>query len=1016
MKATALLEAFANPGQEDRLVPFWFWNGELNEQEIDRQLEEMAEKGIGGVAISPRQGMNVPYLSHRYFQLFRYAALSARQKGLFTWIYDEYPYPSGVSGGEVLMRKPSTKQTELIHLCEHSRGGEIRMSLGAGVLLDAKAVPIAENGRADWEHAIDIASFAGVAPTETVFQECSGLTAYNAKRFFTYAPEMRLWAELPPGNWRVETCMQREREDFKYFGGFIDPCDPDASSAFLETTYERYARAVGDLFGTAILGAFTDETGLLGAIPWTRLLPAQYFARYGEALEGNLCKLFDASAPGVAALRERYYRTVHELLRENYHRPLAEWCHAHGLQYIAEVPGMRMTTQRYSDVVGGDFNHEKLGVPLDEIHDLHTANYRHNPTAIASLARQTGAKRALVESFHSVGWSMTMQDAKWGIDYLVACGINQFNLHAFCYSTAGLRKYDAPPSQFLQNPYWPNYRLFSDYAARNALINRATQPAHKTAILEPTTTLWEMLTNPFEDYEYAGDDERERDAHETVKETWFAVRRALFHGQIGFDHLDPEMLAQAEITDGRIRVGRAEYSLLIVPQCRALEPETLCALERFQSSGGVIFQVGDVPDHLTTGDALPGAFPATQAFRPGQEDALCAAVRASDPQPLWVELSGEARRACMSCLRVTEDGEYWLFIANQQSAPVQATLHVSAPWKGVMRLCCDDREKIEVRADEMGRVLFSLEPYEALWYRAMRAPVQRIEREKTLSVPLDGERRFCLNGLNLLRMENAEISLDGKEWFHAQARPYGLLCEKAGVLPAESWEMTDGFGLPKRMRLRYPRSYLLRMAFYADFLPDDLALVFERETLIGEAEIRLNGCVLAGGVAEGENIVYALSGLAHPGKNELLFQISVSHDWEGLTDAIFLRGSFSLQKTDAEWRLTAPALKGSFCTAYPPGAPFYAGTVAWEIPFQACKADAYTALRLETTQMLVDCLSVTLNGFALGTRAFAPYCWRMPGNALRDGENLLQLEVQNTLVHPYEGRFYDYKAKCLRSL
>lgn len=99
MNSAQILEALACPGAEYRLVPFWFWNGAITPEQIDRQLLEMARKGIGGVAISPRQGMDVPYLSARYFELFRHAALSAARHGLFVWIYDEFPYPSGVSGG-----------------------------------------------------------------------------------------------------------------------------------------------------------------------------------------------------------------------------------------------------------------------------------------------------------------------------------------------------------------------------------------------------------------------------------------------------------------------------------------------------------------------------------------------------------------------------------------------------------------------------------------------------------------------------------------------------------------------------------------------------------------------------------------------------------------------------------------------------------------------------------------------------------------------------------------------------
>ena len=279
-------KALISPNADFRPLPFWFWNGELTVEEIDRQLAEMSAQGIGCVFISPRQGMSVPYLSKEYFELFRHAALTAHRMGMSTWIYDEFPYPSGISGGEVLMREPSLRQTTLEHVRAQETQGRVELSLGRGVVLDARAVPL-EGDRADWTRALDLRPYIGIFPCETVFQEDSGLTSYNTKRYFTHAPEMRLSVTLPEGEWRVSACIQREIEDFKYYGGFIDPCDPNAAKVFLQTTHERYAAEMGDLFGTVIKGFFTDETGLLGRTV-SRHLPVVYRKRFSEP-SGGVC-------------------------------------------------------------------------------------------------------------------------------------------------------------------------------------------------------------------------------------------------------------------------------------------------------------------------------------------------------------------------------------------------------------------------------------------------------------------------------------------------------------------------------------------------------------------------------------------------------------------------------------------------------------------------------------------------------------------------------------------------------
>lgn len=82
----------------------------------------------------------------------------------------------------------------------------------------------------------------------------------------------------------------------------------------------------------------------------------------------------------------------------------------------------------------------------------------------------------MIECFHSVGWSMTLQDAKWMIDRMAALGTNFYNFHAFFYTIGGLAKHDAPPSQFVQNPYWPYFRELGDYVGRiSYLMSRDMQ-------------------------------------------------------------------------------------------------------------------------------------------------------------------------------------------------------------------------------------------------------------------------------------------------------------------------------------------------------------------------------------------------------------------------------------------------------------------------------------------------------------------------------------------------------------
>ena len=50
-----LRNAFLNPAAEFGPIPFWFWNDDLEHQEIQRQIHAFLEKGIPGFVIHPRK-------------------------------------------------------------------------------------------------------------------------------------------------------------------------------------------------------------------------------------------------------------------------------------------------------------------------------------------------------------------------------------------------------------------------------------------------------------------------------------------------------------------------------------------------------------------------------------------------------------------------------------------------------------------------------------------------------------------------------------------------------------------------------------------------------------------------------------------------------------------------------------------------------------------------------------------------------------------------------------------------
>lgn len=74
-----LLRMLDAPEREFTPIPFWFLNGDLDEEEIDRQLRDFHSHGVYGVVLHPRMGLprRIEYLSETFFRYIRHAAETA---------------------------------------------------------------------------------------------------------------------------------------------------------------------------------------------------------------------------------------------------------------------------------------------------------------------------------------------------------------------------------------------------------------------------------------------------------------------------------------------------------------------------------------------------------------------------------------------------------------------------------------------------------------------------------------------------------------------------------------------------------------------------------------------------------------------------------------------------------------------------------------------------------------------------------------------------------------------------
>lgn len=1065
-------ERFRNPEASYRPLPFWFWNGDMNDEEIQRQIMEMAEKGVGGFFICPRQGLQIPYLSETWFAKVGIAIAAAKKHGLEVWLYDEYPYPSGIAGGEVTLLHPEAKhQTVTVTHVQADGGEKVLLELPWAKVLLAKAVPVSVSGERQWREALDIAGAIGNIQTEPIFQK-TGLTAYNQKRFFTYGTKLALDWQPPRGmaeSWDVIIYQEKEIEDFKYYGTFVDPCNREAMATFIKLTHERYARHFQEEFGATVKGMFTDEIGLLGDIPWSPRLEAFFLQRNGYSITEHLPALSDEGYPDAPRIRYDYYQAVHELLTGSYHKQVFDWCEKHGLSYVAEVPAIRMTTQRFSHIPGGDSAHEKLGRSLEWVLRRYAASLRDNPKMASSIARQLGRKRCLDECFHSVGWSMNLQDAKWMIDRMAAMGTNMYAFHAFFYTVDGLTQHDAPPSQFYQNPYWPHFRQLADYTARLSWVMATGTADIRIALLDPTTTLWTHRSNPLHHFHYAGTSAAEKERMERLKEEWTQLSVHLLQSRRDFDHMDPEILAEAAVDNGRLTIGHAAYSVLLLPPITNLEARAWETLKRFIQAGGTVISLGELPSERiepesrvpeeaaacfqtmadagelgSGGPALPSA-----CFLPRREtgeialDLLDALLDRLLPRAAALNYGGDNASFLLQG-RYMPEGDYLVFAANQEDRAWACSVQINPEqvWPDysesrrvaarLLDLETGGSRPVEVEWSDKQLIVPvpAVAPYTSFLLQLSRdepAAVREHESGSSAaawSLPIEaaaGPWRQTARQPNALRLEHFCLTLGHSPGEAATVSAKTLIdqCEDLAREQRLPVAFSQIFGTPKKLKLSYPITCSYKARFYAQRLPEECSLLMDRSAIKGGWTLKLNGTAYNNGdfrgnmIYDSSNIICDVRSGLQEGWNELEVEVTANHDWDGVTDALYLYGDFGIRFDPAGFPVLAapPASTASLATdTYYDGYPYYAGTMSFSRSIHLDRLPHTKRFAVHFPDwMPKDLAEVLLNGESLGIRPWSPYIWEGDSGVLRQGDNLLEVRLTGTLIGLLEGKYFDYR-------
>lgn len=557
-----LIREFKNPPAAYRGKPFWCWNGKLEGQELDRQLEVFEKMGMGGAFCHSRTGLRTEYLSDEWFELINRCAAKGKKDGMEIWLYDEDRYPSGTAGGMV------TENRELgIHY--------LRLNKAQG---DFK-----------WQEGVICAFILEFKEDKIVRKE-------------------RIYKDAAvPENCEIWYFTSEIMNSGSFYNGnpYADNANPETVERFIELTHKRYVEKCGEYIkdGT-IKGIFTDEPhhgGVMNGfaisnpdgahlIPHPKNLFKHFENEYGYKLEDYLPEIYAFDASGRAEqVKWHYMLLLQKLFLENFMGKIRDYCHENGLLFTGHVlhedsltaqavmQGSVMRCYEYMDCPGVD-------VLWEENRDYQIVKQ------LSSAARQLEKPWLLSELYGCTGWQTNFASYKAMGDWQALLGINMRCQHLSFYTMQGESKRDYPASIFYQSAWWDQFGAVEDYFSRINVLSMG-KALCRTLVVNPVESVYTRIHPGWAFFLNAVDEKVCK-----LEGEYRALFYMLIENKIDFDYGDEEMMSRlASVKDGVLSVGAGKYDTVIVPPCLTLRSSTFELLEKFAAQGGKLILMGDMP-------------------------------------------------------------------------------------------------------------------------------------------------------------------------------------------------------------------------------------------------------------------------------------------------------------------------------------------------------------------------------------------------------------------------------------
>lgn len=364
---------------------------------------------------------------------------------------------------------------------------------------------------------------------------------------------------------------------------YVDTLDGEVIKCFIDEIYQPYY----DKFKGRLDGFFTDEPQISrNGIPWSFILPDEYRKAYGDELNDRLIELFKPVGD-YKTTRMRFWKLITDLFSKNYMKQIYDWCNEHGFKFTGHLVLEESLIDQIVTNGACMPHYEYFTIPGMDWLGRHN-RYSLTPYQVGSVARQTGKKQVLSETFAMCGHNVGHDELKWIFEYQMVRGINLLCQHLEGYSNRGLRKRDYPPAMYIQQPWWDEYKTFNDSMSRIGMLLSGGDDGVEVLVIHPQTTAWTMFDTSSESREKINEYNR----------NFCVILKTLEKKHINFHLGDETIIERHGSVDGKYFViGEKRYSKVIVPEHDVFFDNTEKLLEEFKKNGGSIVSANSLDDN-----------------------------------------------------------------------------------------------------------------------------------------------------------------------------------------------------------------------------------------------------------------------------------------------------------------------------------------------------------------------------------------------------------------------------------